>query len=86
MTTLIHVRVPEDMKTKATKIFAKLGIDMSTGIKIYLNKVVEEKGIPFPLQTREALIQELKEARAQYERGEFISSDELRARIAKKAA
>ncbi len=39
------------IKRQATKIFSDLGLDMSTGIKIYLAKVVSEKGVPFAMLT-----------------------------------
>ncbi len=85
MTTLLHVRVPEEIKAQASKIFAELGIDLSTGIKIYLTKVVENKGIPFQMKTREGLIQELKDAHVQVEKGDFLTHQEIKAKISKKA-
>lgn len=85
MTTLLHVRLPVEMKAKASKIFSELGIDLSTGIKIYLTKVVEDNGIPFVMKTREGLIQELKMANDQIAKGNSLTHQELKARIAKKA-
>lgn len=43
----ISVRVDDKLKDESMKIFEELGLDMSTGIKMYLNQVVKKKGIPF---------------------------------------
>ncbi len=48
--TTIQIRIDEKTKKEATKVFNDLGIDMSTGIKIYLKKIIYNKGIPFELQ------------------------------------
>ncbi|MBU0668096.1 type II toxin-antitoxin system RelB/DinJ family antitoxin [Patescibacteria group bacterium] len=45
--TTIQIRIDENTKNEAKKIFDKLGIDMSTAIKMYLKRVVAGKGIPF---------------------------------------
>lgn len=54
MTTL-QVRVDKKTKEKARKVFASLGIDMSTGIKLYLQQVNLRKGLPFLLTTQNGL-------------------------------
>ncbi len=46
MTTL-NVRIDETLKKKATKTLAGLGLDMSGAIKLFLNQVVTENGLPF---------------------------------------
>lgn len=47
----IQVRVPAAKKKAAKKVFADLGIDMSSGVNLYLNEVVRTKGVPFQLRT-----------------------------------
>lgn len=47
MNTTIQMRVDSATKSKAQKIFADLGLDMSSGIKLFLSQVVHEKGLPF---------------------------------------
>ncbi len=49
MTELVQARVNSKIKRQAAKIFDSLGLDMSTGIKIYLATVVREQGVPFNL-------------------------------------
>jgi len=55
----IQIRIDEKTKKEAVKIFDKIGIDMSTAIKIYLKKIISEKGIPFDVQV--ATEEELKD-------------------------
>lgn len=43
----INIRVDDKLKNESQEIFKELGLDMSTGIKLYLNQVVKRKGIPF---------------------------------------
>jgi DNA-damage-inducible protein J len=46
--TRLSVRVDEDVKRRAENVFQELGLTMSTGIVLYLNQVVAQRGIPFP--------------------------------------
>ncbi len=46
MTTL-NIRIDEKVKAQAAKTLASLGLDMSSAIKMFLNQVVVEKGLPF---------------------------------------
>ncbi|MCC6323392.1 type II toxin-antitoxin system RelB/DinJ family antitoxin [Candidatus Nomurabacteria bacterium] len=47
MNTVINVRIEKSAKNKAQKTLESLGLDLSSGIKMFLNQVVEEQGIPF---------------------------------------
>ena len=51
----IQVRIDEERKQAAKKILDKLGIDMSTAIKIYLSQIVINAGIPFRIVTENGL-------------------------------
>lgn len=46
MSTL-NIRIDPKTKRAAGKVFKDLGIDMSSGIKLYLTQVVHDKAIPF---------------------------------------
>lgn len=48
--TLVQIRVDEDLKNEATDIFERLGLDLPTAIRVFLKKSVEESGIPFNLK------------------------------------
>lgn len=72
MTTL-QIRIDEKTKKQAKKIFASLGLDMSTGIKLYLKQVMIRKGLPFLVTTENGLTlqeeQELLQAVHEAEKG-----------------
>lgn len=48
----INVRIDDKLKEESKEIFDGLGIDLTTGIKIFLTKVVREKGIPFDMTVK----------------------------------
>ena len=54
MTTL-QLRIDETEKNEAKKVFERLGIDMSSAVKIYFRQVVLTQSIPFPLLTDNGL-------------------------------
>ena len=47
----IQIRIDEPTKKSAQRILDKLGLDLSSAIKIYLKQITQTKGIPFPLIT-----------------------------------
>ncbi len=46
MTTL-NVRIEKKTKAAASKVLASIGLDLSTGVKLFLHQVVTEQGLPF---------------------------------------
>ena len=48
--TTINVRVDKELKNNCEKIFADLGIGMTTAIIIYLKAIERNNGIPFSLE------------------------------------
>lgn len=48
--SLIQLRIDDKLKAEATDIFEKLGLDLSTAIRIFLTRSVEERGIPFTMK------------------------------------
>jgi DNA-damage-inducible protein J len=51
----IQLRIDDATKKSAKTILDKLGIDMSSAIKIYLKQIVINKGIPFKLLTENGM-------------------------------
>jgi DNA-damage-inducible protein J len=47
--TNVNVRTNAELKAKATALFAKMGMDMTTAINAFLEEAVREKGIPFDI-------------------------------------
>ena len=68
-TTVLQVRMDEDLKNEASELFEKLGLDIPTAIRIFFKRAVTEKGIPF----------EVREPTAVYNAGSRASSIERRA-------
>lgn len=60
MTTTVQIRIDEKMKREATKTLKAMGLDMSTGVKLFLAQVVNTKSIPFPVMSMEMLPRERK--------------------------
>lgn len=45
----LNIRIDDDVKSEAEKIFNSLGLSMADAISIYLRTVIRENGIPFEL-------------------------------------
>jgi DNA-damage-inducible protein J len=52
--TNINIRVDNDVKIKAQKIFSALGMDMTTAVNVFLRQAIRKNGIPFELVTEKA--------------------------------
>ena len=48
-TSIVQFRVEDDLKLEATAIYEKLGIDLSTALRMFLKRSVIENGIPFSM-------------------------------------
>lgn len=46
MTTL-NIRIENKAKADASRTLARMGLDMSSAIKLFLSQVVKEDGLPF---------------------------------------
>ena len=47
--SLIQLRIEDQLKTQANKLFDNLGLDMSSAIRLFLNRVIIAQGLPFPM-------------------------------------
>ena len=56
--TTIQVRIDEKTKAKARKVFGKMGLDISSGVKLYLARVVQDETIPFTVRTENGYMPE----------------------------
>lgn len=45
--TTVNVRIEEKTKKAASKVLEGMGLNLSSGIKLFLNQVVNEKDLPF---------------------------------------
>lgn len=49
-TTNLNIRMDKKVKEDAEKIFAELGLNMTSAINIFLRASIRESGIPFALK------------------------------------
>ena len=53
-TTMIHVRVDENVKAMATETLASMGLTVSDAIRVFLTRVVADNELPFALKAPNA--------------------------------
>lgn len=49
-TTMVHVRVEENLKTQAAETLAAMGLSISDAVRVLLTRVVAEKQLPFEIK------------------------------------
>lgn len=47
--TVLQVRVDEKLKNDANEIFKRLGLDMSSALRLFLKRTVADNGLPFSM-------------------------------------
>ena len=52
-TTMVHVRVDENVKAQAAETLASMGLTVSDAIRVFLTRVVADKELPFAPQGTE---------------------------------
>lgn len=70
-TTNLNIRTDKDIKEKADRIFAELGLTMTAAVNMFLRTTIRENGIPFALK----LDVPNKETQAAIEEGRRIAED-----------
>ena len=50
--TVLQIRVDEELKNNANMVFEDIGLDLSTAIRMFLNKTVALNGLPFEINNR----------------------------------
>ena len=63
---VVHVRVEERVKARATKALAAMGLSVSDAVRLLLTRVAAEKALPFEVKVPNA---ETRAAMAEVERG-----------------
>lgn len=49
-TKSITIRIDEDLKNEAEKLYSDLGLNMTTALTAFIKQSVRQQGIPFALQ------------------------------------
>ncbi|TSC58879.1 MAG: DNA-damage-inducible protein J [Candidatus Peregrinibacteria bacterium Greene0416_19] len=75
----LQVRLDENLRKRAEKVFKKLGMDTPTAIRVFFTKVADVGGIPFLLQTEEdaytpGQIRQIDHLAARAKRGKGMSA------------
>ncbi len=67
--TMIHVRIDEELKKEAQQVFEQMGLSMSEAIRLFLRRTTAEHALPFEVRVPNAVTQETLE---KAERGEDV--------------
>lgn len=85
-TTMLHVRVDEDIKAQAHETLAAMGMTVSDAVRLFLHRVVADQAFPLELTVPNAATRAaMDESRAliSARRARFASADELFADLEK---
>jgi len=79
-TTMVHVRLDEQMKEQAAETLAAMGLSISDAVRVFLTRVVAEQQLPFALkvpnsETRRAMAE--ADAIVRKRRTRFATATEL---------
>lgn len=76
-TTMIHVRVDEELKKEATQALESMGLSVSDAVRVFLTRIAKDQAFPFSIKVPNAETQQaMMEARA-LTQGRFNSSEDL---------
>ncbi|WP_293231560.1 type II toxin-antitoxin system RelB/DinJ family antitoxin [Paludibacterium sp.] len=78
--TMLHVRVDEELKTQASEALAAIGLSVSDAVRILLTRVVNDQAFPLELKVPNAETRAaMEEARAMMKAraARFDSADKL---------
>ena len=53
-TSMVHVRVNEEIKAQAAETLATMGLSVSDAVRVFLTRVVADKQLPFALKAPNA--------------------------------
>jgi DNA-damage-inducible protein J len=77
MTTMVHIRVDEKVKQKATKTLAAMGMSVSDAVRILLVRVAAEKALPFEVRVPNATTVKAMQAADRRKGKRFKTADAL---------
>ena len=72
-TTMIHVRINEQIKKEAAETLEDMGLSISDAVRVFLKRVVADKQLPFELKVPNAITR-----RAMEEADEILQSKNVR--------
>jgi len=83
---LLQVRVESKVKKQAHRVLSSLGMDLSTGVRIFLNQLIIKEGIPFDVLTEngftkkqeEEILKEVEGVKAGYKKGKVKGCNNMK--------
>lgn len=51
MKATVNIRTDVSIKREAQRVFKRMGLDLSTGVNMYLSRVAQDKAMPFTPRT-----------------------------------
>lgn len=48
----VNIKIDDQLKDDVSKIFADMGLDITSGIKVYLKRVQKDRKIPFEIRSQ----------------------------------
>jgi DNA-damage-inducible protein J len=94
MKTSVNIKMDEDVRDQAKALFAKMGLDMTTAVNMFLITSIREKAIPFQVTTvsqsddeskyEEFFAKKLRTAEEQEKAGQMRSFDTFMNEVDKK--
>lgn len=85
-TSMLHIRVEDDIKTQATEALGAMGLSVSDAVRLFLRRVVIDQAFPLELKVPNAETRAaMEESRAMMaaRRARYQSADELFADLEK---
>lgn len=85
MNTTLQIRVDQKVKEKARKAFVGAGLDMSSGVKLYLTHVANTGKMPFEMFTydnipeaeKKKIVADMKKDLKDYKNGKLKAYDDV---------
>lgn len=85
MNTTLQIRVEQKVKDKARKAFVSAGLDMSSGVKLYLTHVANTGKMPFEMFTydnipeteKKKIVSDMKKTLEDYKSGKVKGYDDV---------
>ncbi len=88
-TSMIHIRVDDDIKAQATQALTAMGMSVSDAVRLFLRRVVIDQSFPLELKVPNAETRAaMEESRAMMatNRSRFANADELFADLEKNSS
>jgi DNA-damage-inducible protein J len=85
-TSMLHIRVDDDIKEQATQTLTAMGMSMSDAVRLFLRRVVIDQAFPLELKVPNAeTLAAMEESRVMMakRRARFASAEELFADLEK---